>query len=528
MGTRKKKRFFVILTISLAGLLNISATGQKPDFSAVPAKVNFNHKLQLWDGFGVNYVETAQTFNYMNWPQDYGGFSFLNEKSKKQIIDLIFGEEGLQPDLVKMFLDPLHQKNEGDAYDHETTTSSMRYFVKNGLEISRKRNQDLSIITTLYCPPGYMTLQREMRGRDMDPMYHDHLTNYMVDWVKFLKDKEGLPVKYLSLHNEGESWLRWPIESGLEDIDATGHDYNLFWSHDLVNDILIRTRKTLDREGLNDVLLTPGEATNWFRFGAWGYADALAKNKEALNALGMITSHGFYVGAIEARRWYGPHSNRGTELLRKEKPELHAWCTSTSWDIKNNDLIIDNQVQRRYISNAHFILELYGNIYEAKVNGIIPWAFIQNASQWIRPDPNPGCAIRVYDDGTWEIRKGYYYYKQVSRAGKKGMHVVQTYALDSEINIIAFSGEGTTHPDAFVVANTGLVDRKVEIEIEGSLHRSFNAFRTSGSDVYELKETANYTDSENDNYKALGQYHIKDNKLTFNVPANSATTFFGL
>jgi len=496
------------------------------DFTQIPAVVDFSEELQIWDGFGVNYVETSQTFDYDKWPQDYGSFSILSEDSKEEILDLVFGKDGLRPDLIKMFLDPLHQKEEEGFYDHETTTSNMRYFVKRGYELSLKRGQDLSIITTLYSPPAYMTMQRELRGRDLDPAYHDHLADYLVSWAKFLRQEEKLPLNYISLHNEGESWLRWPLDGGLADIDATGHDYNMFWSAELVNDILIRTRRVLDREGLREVGLTPGESTNWYRFGAWGYASELAGNNQALDALDLITSHGFYVGSMEAGRWYGPHSNRANNILRKAKPGLHSWTTSSAWCVKNDRMVIDNEIVRRYITNAHFIMEIYSNIYEAQVNGYIPWALIQRASQWVRPDPNPGCAIRVYDDGTWEIRKGYYYYRQVTSAGRKGMHVVSTTSMDSRLSVIGFSGRDTEHPDAFVLANSGTEDMEVRFSIKDSRHEKFEAYRTSGSDIYEYTETAIYS-SEGDNYTGIGTFTLDSDTLIYYAPANSVTTFLG-
>lgn len=506
-----------------------SATARELNFNLIPAEVNFSEKLQPWDGFGVNYVETSQTFDYEEWPQDYGGFSFLDQSSRDEIVDLIFGDDGLQPDLVKMFLDPLHLDQEGGSYDHETTTSNMRCFVKKGNELSKARGQNLSIVTTLYSPPGFMTLQRNLRGRDLDLAYKDQLADYMVDWVYFLSEKENLPVKYLSLHNEGESWLRWPMDGGLADIDATGHDYNMFWSPELTADMLSVTRDALDQRGLHHVGVTPGETTNWYRFGTWGYSTEIARNRQALDAMDLITSHGFYVGDIEKRRWFGPHSNRGTELLRSGKAGLHAWCTSTAWCIKNDDLIIDNEAVRRYIVNAHFVMEVHSNIYEARVNGLIPWAFIQTASQWVRPDPNPGSAIRVYDDGTWEIRKGYYYYKQLTRAGKQGMHVVNTSSMDSRINVIGFSGEDTEYPSAFVLANTGREEMTVKFRIIDSGHERFQAYRTSGSDLYEYSETAVYQDDDaNENYRKIGIFSQDGEYLIYEAPANSVTTFCGM
>ncbi|MDD2382287.1 MAG: hypothetical protein PHV35_11380, partial [Mariniphaga sp.] len=48
--------------------------------------------------------------------------------------------------------------------------------------------------------------------------------------VRFLKEKEKFPVRYLSLHNEGEDWYRWNQEGFTT---WAGDDYNLFWPHDL-------------------------------------------------------------------------------------------------------------------------------------------------------------------------------------------------------------------------------------------------------------------------------------------------------
>jgi O-glycosyl hydrolase len=88
----------------------------------------------------------------------------------------------------------------------------MREFVRKGLVKTRDRGADLSIITTLYGPPAYMTLQKKIRGRDIDPVYKEDLANYLVSWVKFLRETEKFPVNYVSLHNEGEDWERWPLD----------------------------------------------------------------------------------------------------------------------------------------------------------------------------------------------------------------------------------------------------------------------------------------------------------------------------
>ncbi len=485
MGSHKTLVVLMVLACLSGGGLALT---QDLDFTAVRAEVDFSRKLCDWDGFGFNYVEVPQSLDYSADPQEYGGFSLLKEEERQQIVDMVFGADGLRPGLVKMFFDPFHQKVPGAPFEHETTTKWMRYFVREGL----KRSPGIRIITTLYGPPPWATKQKFLRGRDLDPARKYDLAVYIVDWIKFLRNRDKFPVCYVSLHNEGEDWMRWPSDGASGNI-GKGHDYNLFWPPEQVVDFLKFMRPMLDRAGLEDVGITPGETSNWYRFSAWGYADAIADDEGALRNLGLITSHGFYNGNYG--RWFGEHRSLGTDILRAKRPELHAWVTSTSWSRMDADNL----------------KEMHGNIYTAKVNGIIPWAGIQRPAKWVGGDPNPGTAFRVYEDGRWEVMRGYYYYKQVSRAGQPGMAVARTMAMDSEVAVIAFSSNGTKHPDAFVVVNTGRGDKKISVKVKGSGGQVFDAFRTS---------------DEKDRYASIGTFELSGDMLVFDAPARSATTFF--
>lgn len=224
---------FLLLTAGLAIAPTPVATAQSLDFTAIRAEVDFGKRLRPWDGFGFNYVETAHTYDYQEFTQEYGGFSLLDEQEKQAIVDLVFGADGLKVGLVKMFLGANHQAGPGQPFDHETTTKQMRYFVREGFRKTRADGRDLAIITTLYGPPGWMTRQKTKRGRDLDPQHRLELANYLVDWARFLREQEGLPVKYVSLHNEGEDWMRWNQKGFTE---HWGHDYNLFWPPEQVTD----------------------------------------------------------------------------------------------------------------------------------------------------------------------------------------------------------------------------------------------------------------------------------------------------
>jgi hypothetical protein len=466
--------------------------------------VDFSRPIRPWDGFGVNYVEACQTRDYAAEPQDYGGFSRLDERARAEILDLTFGDDGLRPGIVKMFLDPWHQRLPGPAYDlapdahdphaydHDATTRHMLAFVQGGVERLAKRGDALRAIVTLYGPPAWMTLQRFVRGRDLDPALKTEVAKYLIAWAKHLRDAKGVPVAYLSLHNEGEDWIRWPLD-GSSDGDA-GHDYNLYWPPEQVVDFLRFMPAMLAAHGLAEVGVTPGECTGWYRFQAWGYADAIADDPEALRGLGLVTSHGFKGGDIDGD-WFNDWRSAGIDALRDRRPDLHAWVTSTSWSKMD----------------VFFLEEMRQNVYAAKVNAIIPWATIQLQGHWEGGDPNPGTAFRVYDDGRYEVTKGYHFFKQVCRAGQPGTSVCRAHANDRRIGLIAFGGRGSRHPDAFVVLNLADEEREFEVEVRGSEHAAFAAFRTS----------------EGDDYVPLGEAAVRDGRIAVRAPPRSATTYFG-
>lgn len=468
------------------------------------ARVDFRQVLRPWDGFGVNYVETAQTANYQTDPQDYGGLNTLSEPLRQEVLDLIFGDDGLRPGLVKLFLDPFHQPEPStpanpedplrpEVYDHASTTRWMRYFVREGLARTRRRGEDLNLLTTLYGPPGWMTRQRFLRGRDLDPAHRHDLARYMVDWVRYLRDTEGFPVRYLSLHNEGEDYIRWPHDGGEAWLEH-GHDYNLYWPVAQVLDFLRLLPPLLRREGLAEVQLTNGETSNWLRFDQYGYADALAADEEALAAVGLVTTHGF----LNFNRGFGFCDARSAPLdaLRERRPELHAWVTSMSWGRMN----------------AQFVGDLRHSIYTAKINGLIPWACIQFPSSWRAGDPNPGCAIQIDGRGGYTVTPGYHYFKQISRAAPPGTQVVQCHSTVNQLTLAGFGGAATRYPDAFLLINTGTNSRTLTIEVAGARHDRFTAVRTAPGE----------------NYRDLDPITLAQGAFSYTAPADSVTTFFGI
>jgi hypothetical protein len=487
------------LNFSLSSVLTIvllipSFTGcnKKGGQLTVKARVAFDTTLQEWDGFGVNYVELAQSTDPVKDPQEYGGFSLLTEERRQEILNLIFGEDGLQPSIIKMFFDPFQQTEPGGKFDHESTTAWMRYFVKEGINKTKARSgDDIKIITTLYGPPAWATKQKFLRGRDLDPDQYENLAKYIIEWTRYLVEDEKLPVKYLSLHNEGDSPNRWPLDGSTGNI-GKGHDYNAFWRPTEVAHFLDFVPPMIKKAGL-DVGLTPGECTTWGSFANAWYHWAIHDNQGAMQNVALITSHGFGEG--------NEINSHAGDLLRLKRPDLHAWTTSMTWG------------NRRMVNEYDFVNLIRRNIYDAKVNAVIPWACIQTLT-WVGGDPNPGTAFFVSAQGDYEVRPQYYYYKQLTKAGKPGMAVASVYA-DSEdnngINLIAFSSNKTHNPDAFVVTNFSEDSKTIEITLSGTTTEEFQAVRSS----------------KNEMYSGAGIYKISEGMIIYEAPEGSVTTFFG-
>ncbi|MEX0324343.1 MAG: hypothetical protein AB3N63_19450 [Puniceicoccaceae bacterium] len=459
----------------------------------IPASVDFADSLQLWDGFGFNYVETCQTRDYNEWEQDYGGYSLLNDKQKEEIAELVFGKNGLQVDIIKMFLDPWHQESPESGFDHTTTTSNMLRFVEDGVSLARKENREIEVITTLYGPPIWATLQGHIGGRDLDTSKFKDLAEYMIDWAKFLRERK-IGVKYLSIHNEGEDFYRWTHDEGKQRLER--FDYNAHWPPEQVNTFMKVLSKEVDRSGLNDLGVTNGEPSNWTRFHNWGYAHALFSDKEAMAALDLLTTHGFINGDY-TKLSYSNANGSTTSMLRSERPDLHTWITSYAW----------GALDTRFIKMA------YEHIYYAGVNALIPWAGIQEPTQWLEGD-SLGNAITVTEDGEYKVTRGYYLYKQLTSAGHRGMKVARTTAANPTANLIGFSSNGTDHPDAFVlVSNIRIWGLPYAVEVKGSQYTRFRAYRT--------------TEDGKDLYKDIGLFEVKDGRIVYDPPYGSVTTFIG-
>ena len=343
-----------------------------------------------------------------------------------------------------------------------------------------------------------MTRQKYLLGRDLDPEERYETAEYMASWAKYLIEKEGIPVRYLSFHNEGDAYYRWPRDGSNPGEDH--RDYNLYWPPAQVVDFLKITREVLDANGLQDVGLSPGEVQTWFRFDQWGYARAIVNDREALGNLDLITSHSFAFLDEPQSVYYGDYRSIGQDLVHQYKPEVPVWVTSRPWT-----------------DGPDFIENIRRDIYESKVNGIIPWALVSGDQEWLGSDGeykdgSMDRAFAIHRDGTLTVTSCYHYYKQVTRAGQPGMHVAAVINFDPALGAIAFRGSGAGQKNAFIVINKSTQVKHVTLHIHGGTGTGYDLIRTM----------------EGENYKHIGQMELQGGSLTYECPPRSVGTFFSI
>jgi O-glycosyl hydrolase len=275
----------------------------------------------------------------------------------------------------------------------------------------------------------------------------------------------------------------------------------MYWSPEQVVGFLKITRKVFDANGLKHVGLTPGETQSWFRFDVWGYASAIVADREALKNTALLTSHSFTFLDQPASVYYGDFRSTGQDLVQAAKPGMKSWVTSRPW---TQDITFLEHIRR--------------DIYECKVSGLIPWALISGANQWMESngkysDGSMKSAFSIHADGSFDINKGYYLFKQISRAGQPGMKVAQVVCLDPALGVIAFAPGKTKNPATFIVLNKSDKTKEIKILVNGCGYENYKAFRTS--------ESENYMPVEN-----IG--HDQSGVILYSAPALSATTFYGI
>ena len=434
-----------------------------------------------------------------------------SEQLTQQSADYFFSEEGLGLDIARYNLgggdDPTHNHitrsdskvpgyatgfdENGDIVYDWTADENQRNITLAAL----KANPDLYIEGFSNSPPYFMTNSGCSSGAtdagsdNLRADMVDDFAKFIAQTTKYFKDNFGITFESYSPMNEPDTtyWgaLSWKQE---------GCHYD---PGDSQSRMLLATREALDAEGLNDVLVVGMDETSIDQT-----ITNLAKlSPEALEALGRIDTH-----------TYGGSQRKE---LRTKAMELGR----TLWmsEVDNGNVAGTNP------GNMGAGLALAEHII-ADMNGMQPAAWVMwDIVDYHRDADFTGEENNVYDhnNGLWGVAFGNHDTQQLELTQKYYVFGQFTKYILPGDTIIA-SSDNTL---AAYNKDTGAIKIVAMNRLGEAKNYEFDlsAFTQTGDSAQVIRTSGSITDGEH--WADLGTAPVNDKILSYELPANSVTTF---
>lgn len=446
----------IFLAALIPLLLSLQVSGQESEQSEVVISIEPDQPRQTFDGMGCGSIFYS------------GHLNSLAKRNKndlqRQLYDDLFKE--IPTKFLHVMIRPAFEP-ENDNDDPYDLNFAPEAFKKNAdaLEVyreSRKRQPEMEIYATLYTPPAWMkTNGQETAGgkvkATLKPGLELELGEYMWAYLQHM-NKEGCPVKYLSICNEPD-WTHTQPGYFLRPKEHA----KLFR---ILVDYFERMARKDPATPMPQLVAPNGiSVIN----AAKRFLPALdAKSQKAVSVLG---SHDY--DRAKPERW---------QLLRDAAGERPVWCTEWCWNGKDYspDLI--------QAANASWSVMCDGFNH-----GVNVWM----TYDWVYP-PRPGGEALVHVDWgkSYHRTKMYYAFRQWSRPLTPGMRVVHSEVQAPLTNLVTATGgkqkamESSVKSVAFIdpetqrmvihIVNTTEQPTDFELRIKKYGDVSLQTVRTSG------------------------------------------------
>lgn len=188
-------------------------------------------------------------------------YSMLSEKQKKEFIENIFTEKGLNYNIVRLTIGSCDFSC--STYDYlEEGVFSLKHDLKTIIPFIKKGKsfKDILVFSSPWSPPSiYKTnAKRQYGGKLKEEFYHKYAL-YLIDYLKSMKEN-GINVDFMSMQNEPQAVQTWDscIYSGKEESNLVKCLYPLIkenklstkifiWDHN--KDIIVeRVKETINAE----------------------------------------------------------------------------------------------------------------------------------------------------------------------------------------------------------------------------------------------------------------------------------------
>jgi O-glycosyl hydrolase len=356
----------------------------------------------------------------------------------------------------------------------------------------KKLNPDIKLTPSVWSPPAWMKSNGLISfGGTLKPEYYRHFAQYLVEWVKFAKEKYGFDIYALSPQNE------------LEFVEPYA---SCVYTPEQYKNVVKVIGETFKKAGLNVKLFGPEDMTVFGKRAA-RYIDIIEKDPSVEPFLNIHATHGYSDG-IESTGSV-KESSDFLELIKEYKKPY--WQTETgpgTADERWNDGGPDGatvQVRRGVTSLTKGVLSSIARLHYAFVYG--------NASGWLWWQIT-GSGPSVHHLMTLDQKgKKYYAFKQFCRFIRPGTVRIAAGpdSVDNNVSVSAYQHE-KSKTVTIVLLNHSNDNNETTIDLKNIIPvKIFEAYRTS--------ETEDCIKTED--------VSVKNGKLGFTLSPRSITTLYG-
>lgn len=154
---------------------------------------------ESFDGFGGAVTEAAA---YV--------YSLMNPEQKREMLEMYFGENGLNYRLLRVPVDSCDFSLEPyDSVGDPSFERAGKYIFPMLEDIYRTSARPPEIMVSPWSPPAYMkTNGSRQGGGSLKEEYYEEWAEYICSFILTLR-KKGFPVKRMSVQNEAKAKMRW-------------------------------------------------------------------------------------------------------------------------------------------------------------------------------------------------------------------------------------------------------------------------------------------------------------------------------
>ena len=364
-----------------------------------------------------------------------------------------------------------------------------------------KANPELYVEGFSNSPPWFLTVSGCSSGSEgavsdnLRPDQYDTFARYIAETSRHFRDVFGIGFRSYSPMNEADT-AYWGANSPKQE----GCHFD---SGESQSRMILATRKALDGAGLADILVAGLDETS---------IDQMIVNldkltEEAKAALGRIDTHTY--GGSKRAELKAKALSMGKDLWMSEVDG--GWQAGTNAENMAAGLGLAERIILDMNGMQPSAWVLWNIVdFHKDSNFSDPGGNRSEAERQLRQDGGIwGLGMADHDEGTIFLTQKYYVFGQFTRYIHPGDTIIASsnktlaaYNRDSGgIKIVAINTEGAAKSLAF----------------------DLGAFERTGSRAAVIRTSGSYADGEH--WTPVGSVKVKDKKFSFDLPANSVTTF---